>query len=165
MELTLVMFTEKGERRSFPVTKTRAVIGRNTECDLQISLGMVSRRHCELNVKKDKVMVRDLGSSNGTYVAGKRIQESEISAGETLTIGPVIFTVVINGKPESVKPALTILHRRKKTAERRPEPSRKSDSGTVDLEGSGELEILANDRSGSAVPGELEEPTGRQEKA
>jgi pSer/pThr/pTyr-binding forkhead associated (FHA) protein len=165
MELALVMFTEKGERRNFPITKTRAVIGRNTECDIQISLGMVSRRHCELSAKKDKVTVRDLGSSNGTYVNNKRVQESEIGAGDTLTIGPVIFTVVINGSPENIKPVLTILHRRKKAADRKPDPSKKNDSGTVDLEGSGELEILAHDRSGSGAPGELEEPSGRKEKA
>jgi pSer/pThr/pTyr-binding forkhead associated (FHA) protein len=158
MEITLVMFTEKGERRDFPIARSRAIIGRNTECDIQIPLDMVSRRHCELSVKKDHVTVRDLGSSNGTYVNNKRIQEASIDAGDTLVVGPVVFTVLINGAPKNVKPVITFLHPPKKTAKREPKAPGKDETGSVDLEGSGNLEIIANDRTGSAMPVELQKP-------
>jgi pSer/pThr/pTyr-binding forkhead associated (FHA) protein len=159
MDITLVMFTEKGERRDFRITKSRAVIGRNTECEIQIPLSMVSRRHCELILKKDKVAVRDLGSSNGTYVNNQRIQESDIAAGETLTVGPVVFTLLVDGMPKNVKPILTLLHRPKKPAAPKPPTVGQDDTGTVDLDGSGKLEILANDSTGSGMPAELKEPT------
>jgi pSer/pThr/pTyr-binding forkhead associated (FHA) protein len=158
MDITLVMFTEKGERRDFPITKSHAVIGRNTECNIQIPLSMVSRRHCELIVRKDKVVVRDLGSSNGTYVNNTRVQESEIAAGETLTVGPVIFTLLLDGVPKTIKPILTILHRPKKPATPKSPAASKDETGSVDLDGSGNLEILASDSTGSGMPAELQEP-------
>src|SRR5579862_8615841 len=99
MKVKLVMFTQKGERREFKVRHDKAVIGRNKECDIQIGLEVVSRQHSELTQKEDVLHVRDLGSSNGTWVNKKRIQESELHAGDTLTVGPVIFTVVIDGEP------------------------------------------------------------------
>ena len=141
MDVALVMFTEKGERRDFAVAGTKAVIGRNAECNIQIPLGEISRRHCEIAVKKDKITVRDLGSSNGTYVNNKRIQQAEVAAGETLTVGPVIFTVVIDGVPAEIKPVRTVLQVKKKKSAKKGESPKKEESGTVDLAGSGEHEV------------------------
>jgi pSer/pThr/pTyr-binding forkhead associated (FHA) protein len=163
MDVALVMFMENGERRDFPLTKPRIVIGRNTECDLQLSLGVISRRHCELLLKNNHVLVRDLGSSNGTYVSNKRIQEAPVGAGETLMIGPVIFTVLINGAPAEIKPVLTILHGRKKKSERNSKPAGKDDTGSVDLDESAELEILAKGGSGTDLAVELEEPSKQRQ--
>jgi pSer/pThr/pTyr-binding forkhead associated (FHA) protein len=165
MNLVLVMFTEKGERRDFPVTRTRTLIGRTTECDLQIPLSDVSRRHCELRIKNDKVAVRDLGSSNGTYINKKRIQQEEIEAGETLTIGPVIFTVVINDVPEVIKPIPTILQHKKKKSDSTAATAPKEDTGSVDLAGSGEMQIMDDPGlSGSSMPVELGELSKQHKK-
>jgi predicted component of type VI protein secretion system len=158
MNVALVMFTEKGERRDFAITRNRALIGRNTECDIRVPLGMVSRRHCELVLQNDQAVVRDLGSSNGTYVNNKRIQESALAPGDTLTVGPVIFTAVINGEPKTIKPILTILHRRSGAAGRKPAPVAKDDTGSLDLESSGELEVMANERGGTSVGAGLDDP-------
>jgi pSer/pThr/pTyr-binding forkhead associated (FHA) protein len=165
MDLALVMFSEKGERRDFSITKSKVVIGRTTECDLQIPLPEVSRRHCELTIKNEKVAVRDLGSSNGTYINKKRIQQAELGAGETLTIGPVVFTAVINGTPEQIKPIPTVLQRKKKSSDSTAASSQKDDSGGIDLGDSDELVILDdNERSGSSMPAELEELSKQHRK-
>jgi pSer/pThr/pTyr-binding forkhead associated (FHA) protein len=152
------MFTEKGERRDFPIHKPKTLIGRNRECDLQIPLENVSRRHCELILKNGKVAVRDLGSSNGTYVNKKRIQQAAVGAGELLIIGPVIFTVVIDGAPENVKPVRTVLHPKK---EKENEKSGSTvaqvsdDTGTVDLAEAKELKSTdSRDLSGTNLPTE-----------
>ena len=156
MDVALVMFTEKGERRDFAVSGSKAVIGRHTECDIQIPLGEISRRHCEIVLKKDKIAVRDLGSSNGTYINNRRIQQAEVKAGETLTVGPVIFTVVINGVPAEIKPIKTMIHVKKnKSAKKAVAAKKKDDTGSVDLAGSGELEMADSGESGA--PAELEE--------
>jgi len=157
MDVALVMFTDKGERRDFVIAAPKTVIGRNAQCSIQIPLEDVSRRHCELTIKNNKVAVRDLGSSNGTYINNKRIQQAEIKAGETLTIGPVIFTVMINGAPTEIKPIRTILEAQKKKSAPKPAAAKNDASGTVDLADSGELEILDKGGSGSGVPAELEE--------
>lgn len=81
-------------------------IGRGAECNLKIASGEISRRHCQLTVDDDKVQVRDLGSSNGTYLNGKLIppnQNIELSSGSRLTIGPVKCVVQFTS-PKSAMP-------------------------------------------------------------
>ncbi|MFQ5805145.1 MAG: FHA domain-containing protein [Phycisphaerae bacterium] len=105
MEVVLVMFKDD-ERREFPLSATKTVIGRRQDCDLRIPTRDVSRRHCEIGPgeKRSDVIIRDLGSSNGTYVNGKRIAEAKLQPGDRLMIGPVTFVVRIDGKPATIRP-------------------------------------------------------------
>lgn len=100
------MFRPDGERRSFSLPRTITVIGRREDCDLRIPLGEVSRKHCRFIIDNDVLRLEDLGSSNGTYHNGERIQQATISPGDTVQIGPVIFTVQIDGVPadEDIQP-------------------------------------------------------------
>jgi pSer/pThr/pTyr-binding forkhead associated (FHA) protein len=107
--IVLAMFKSDGTRRDFPVVKERVVIGRKVNCDLRIPLTSVSRQHCELTVDGNKVQVKDLGSSNGTYHNSERVQEAYLSAGDELVIGPVVFTLVVDGQPADIKPVRTIV--------------------------------------------------------
>ena len=156
MGVALVMFTQDGERRDFPIPGDKATIGRNSDSDIQVALGVVSRHHCELSVKKDggTVAVRDLGSSNGTYVNNKRVQQAELHAGDTITVGPVVFTVVIDNQPEEIKPLLTMLPgKKKKAAETKPKPvaaKKSDDTGSIDLNDLGELDLAGDDSNASA---------------
>ena len=104
-------------------------------------------------LKGEKLGVKDLGSSNGTYVNNGRVQEADMEAGDTLTVGPVIFTVVIDGKPEEVKPIRTVLGGRKKKPSKPSKPAQKADeTGSVDLEDSAQLDLLAEaDPEGSSI--------------
>jgi pSer/pThr/pTyr-binding forkhead associated (FHA) protein len=159
MDVSLVMFTHSGERRDFPIRR-KTIIGRTSECDIQIELDVVSRRHCELTRKTDMVAVRDLGSSNGTYVNNKRIQQANMEAGDTLTVGPVIFTLVFDGEPANIKPIRTILEDGKPTAKPQAAgatsddstagPPNPGDSGSIDLHGSSEMELVAEDDDAEA---------------
>jgi len=49
------------------------LIGRHSECDVQIDLPQISRRHCCVALAYDRVMIRDLGSRNGLRVNGRLI--------------------------------------------------------------------------------------------
>ena len=109
MQVTLVMFKADGSKRDFPLEKSRMVIGRTNVCDLRIPLTSVSRKHCEIVVEGGKITVRDLGSSNGTFLNNNRVQEAPASAGDELVIGPVVFTVVVDGKPADLEPVRTIV--------------------------------------------------------
>jgi len=102
----MVMFRADQQRRSFSITRDMTVIGRREDCDLRIPLGDVSRKHCRLILDGEAIKVEDLGSSNGTYKNGERIQQAEISAGDTLQVGPVTFVVQVDGFPadEDLKP-------------------------------------------------------------
>lgn len=109
MQVTLVMFKADGTRRDFPLQKSRTVVGRVSSCDLRIPLTSVSRKHCEIVIEGDTITVRDLGSSNGTFLNNARIQEATASAGDELVIGPVVFTVVVDGEPKELEPVRTIV--------------------------------------------------------
>jgi pSer/pThr/pTyr-binding forkhead associated (FHA) protein len=103
MNVVLVMFKDQ-DRRDFPLKQERTIIGRRQDCDLRIPTKDVSRQHCELLLKKNSVLAKDLGSSNGTFVNGKRIAEVELKAGDRFRVGPVTFIVQIAGKPATIKP-------------------------------------------------------------
>lgn len=102
MKVVLIRF-RGGQRRELPLTGERLVVGRRPDCDVRIPTLDVSRQHCELRVTDDSVKVKDLNSSNGTFVNGKRVTEAELNPGDRLQIGPVSFTVQIDGKPEDVQ--------------------------------------------------------------
>lgn len=99
MQVVLVMFKPDGERRSFSVARDVTVIGRREDCDLRIPLGDISRKHCRLIKDGNVLKLEDLGSSNGTYRNGERIQETELSPGDTVQLGPIAFVVQIEGVP------------------------------------------------------------------
>ena len=99
MGVVMVMFRPDGQRRSFSVTRDMTVIGRREDCDLRIPLGDVSRKHCRLILDGENIKVEDLGSSNGTYRNGERVQQAELTAGDTLQIGPVVFVLQVEGFP------------------------------------------------------------------
>lgn len=103
MEIVLVMFRD-GERREFPLAADETIIGRRQDCGLRIPTKDVSRQHCVLLVEGESLTVKDLGSSNGTFVNDKRIAETELDAGDCLKVGPVTFVVQIDGLPPVIKP-------------------------------------------------------------
>lgn len=104
MDVKLVMFKRDGRRRDFRIHKETTVIGRGEDCSLRIPLLSVSRQHCEMLLGGDQVRVRDLASSNGTYVNNQRVNEQPLKAGDRLSIGPVVFTLQIDGVPEQITP-------------------------------------------------------------
>ena len=109
MQAVLVMFRSDGERRSFSIARDMTVIGRREDCDLRIPLGEVSRKHCRLVRDGDTLKLEDLGSSNGTFLNGQRVQEALLSPGDTIQVGPVAFALQIDGEPpeEDLRPVTT----------------------------------------------------------
>lgn len=104
MNVMLVAFKPDGRRVDFRVKGGKCVVGRDTAVDLRIPVGIVSRHHCELRVEDDEVVLRDLGSSNGTFLNGKRVTEATLGAGDVVRVGPTTFTVVVDGIPDVVAP-------------------------------------------------------------
>lgn len=107
MDVKLIMFKGNGQQKDFPVTSPVTTIGRGEVCDLRVPLGSVSRRQCELRLSGQQLKVKDLASSNGTYVNNKRVNEAILKAGDRLVVGPIVFTVQIDGVPEEIKPVKT----------------------------------------------------------
>jgi pSer/pThr/pTyr-binding forkhead associated (FHA) protein len=85
--------------------RPRTVVGRQTDCNPRVPAVDVSRRHCEIAIDGDEVRVRDLGSRNGTFVNGQRVDSAALSAGDILTIGPLVFVAKLDGEPAEIDAA------------------------------------------------------------
>jgi pSer/pThr/pTyr-binding forkhead associated (FHA) protein len=69
-------------------------IGRAMECDISILEPVLSRQHAELVADDGKLVIKDLGSSNGTYVNGKKItEEQELKDDDILQFHKIKFIV------------------------------------------------------------------------
>lgn len=99
-----------------------AVLGRDSSCDITIPGTHLSRRHAELAVNGSKLLIRDLNSSNGTYVNDQRITETELKPGDTIRFDVLLFR--IHG-PESSEPDVnaTIIRQMPNPAPK-PKPAR-----------------------------------------
>ncbi len=109
MDVKLVMFKTNGLRKDFPVVNPETRIGRGEDCDFRIPLVSVSRHHCDISVdsESNSLKIKDLGSSNGTFVNNARITETSLHAGDRIAVGPVVFTLQVDGKPEEIQPHST----------------------------------------------------------
>jgi pSer/pThr/pTyr-binding forkhead associated (FHA) protein len=63
------------------------VIGRSRSCNLRLPSADASRRHAEILAGRDGFMLRDLRSTNGTFVNGERVQERTLRPGDKIEIG------------------------------------------------------------------------------
>src|SRR3954447_16570600 len=94
MDFQLMIVRGRGASETIKLGDGVTTVGRHDDCQLRIKSSQVSRKHCELFEKKGILLVKDLGSSNGTYVNGKRIQDQRVlEPGDELTIGQVKLKV------------------------------------------------------------------------
>jgi hypothetical protein len=88
-----------------------STIGRGRGATIMLPHPLVSRQHCELFETEGRLMVRDLGSLNGTFINNERISEAALPPGELLTVGAVTFRAVYeagdaSGPPDGDGPKL-----------------------------------------------------------
>ncbi|HEX5693254.1 MAG TPA: FHA domain-containing protein [Arenimonas sp.] len=73
------------------------VIGRAAEADISVAAEEISRRHALVKPTADGLSVEDLGSSNGTYINGKRVQQGFLKPGDELRLDAVRLILVAPG--------------------------------------------------------------------
>jgi len=131
MSANLVRVKKNGPAKIFPLAGSSIIIGRHRHCNLCIPVPSVSRKHCQLSYNQGAWKIRDLGSQNGTFLNGKRIEEeAELQPGNSLTVGPLTFVLQIDGQPDLNKP-----QQKEQVAEPQPQqttPTEKTEEKAAD---------------------------------
>jgi hypothetical protein len=102
----------------FRITGARVILGRAPDCDIVVTDQSVSRTHSELIKIEDGFLLKDLKSSNGVYVNGKKVAEHFLASGDVFTIGNHAYRYieiesvpeprVFSGTPEGTVPGISM---------------------------------------------------------
>jgi predicted component of type VI protein secretion system len=94
MNYTLQVVKGRTQATSLRLIEGVNSIGRHDDCLIRIRSSQVSRRHCELFENEGRLIIRDLGSSNGTFVNGARIGAQQVlNSGDVITVGGVALRI------------------------------------------------------------------------
>jgi len=92
-----------GRKIVFPLSKVRTTIGRDADADIVLSDADVSREHAKIYLMENRVEIRDMNSSNGTYVNNQRIEGMlELGTGDEIIIGSNQFHLQKDSKEDVV---------------------------------------------------------------
>src|SRR5579883_3329155 len=101
MKLSIVVLTPgPAEGKVIPINVPQFVIGRDPGCQLRPTSIHISKRHCALLRREERVFVHDFGSTNGTFINDRQIRgEIELLDGDRLRVGPLTFAVRLEPSP------------------------------------------------------------------
>lgn len=85
--------------RSVELTVDKTTIGRVEDNTFQIAESSVSSHHCEILLRGTDVVVKDLNSTNGTFINGEKVTEQVLKPGQTLKLGQVELRLETPGMP------------------------------------------------------------------
>lgn len=87
----------------FPIpTHGELVLGRASDLDVVLIEDMVSRRHAAISAREGELSIRDLGSTNGTFVNGVRVQEAQLREGDQILVGTSVMRVLVAKEPAAM---------------------------------------------------------------
>ena len=96
MKISLVVASGVHQGKPIAIPGAQFLIGRDEGCHLRPASPAISKKHCLLFVRDSKAFVRDMESTNGTFVNDEQITgERELADGDRLRFGPLDFSVVL----------------------------------------------------------------------
>jgi pSer/pThr/pTyr-binding forkhead associated (FHA) protein len=85
---------EGAREREILIQGQEFLIGRGSDCNLRLAVSAISRHHCLLRIRAGEATLSDLGSSNGTFVNGKRVRSQvALHTGDEIRVGSCRFLV------------------------------------------------------------------------
>lgn len=97
----LVIISGQPLGRLFPLHPGKCTVGRDPVCDIQLDDKFVSSKHGEFTLQQDRVVFKDLGSSNGSYIADQKITTAVLLDGEYIRVGKTVLKYLARGNAEN----------------------------------------------------------------
>lgn len=106
LQVQLKVVGGKHDGRIISITSPKFLIGREQDCHLRPNSDLVSRHHCVMTVDNYTLRLRDLGSTNGTFVNGERMRgELQLKAGDLVAVGKLQFEIQLTEVQPEAEPA------------------------------------------------------------
>ena len=96
-----VVFYGQNIGRRYFMNKPQQIIGRSDTAHLQVDQDSVSRQHVQITTNQGRSWLRDLGSTNGTFVNNLRVEDVELRDGDLIRVGQTIFKYLSGSNIES----------------------------------------------------------------
>src|ERR1700690_404220 len=112
----VVLFTGGEPGRTYALKRNTILIGRADDADVQIADTSVSSNHARILGRSEGFEIVDLDSTNGTFVAGKRVARSSLRNGDRVTVGSVEFMFLLD-RPTNATIRLPDAFKRQPTAQ------------------------------------------------
>jgi two-component system nitrogen regulation response regulator GlnG len=103
-ELVILDGPQAGHREALNSSRP-LVLGSSPEATVPLTDSAVSRRHLELTVSGGRVRAKDLGSTNGSHLAGHRFQEAELGPGSVVRLGETHVQLLVRGMQDALPPS------------------------------------------------------------
>ena len=100
-EACLVLIYGQDLGKKYNLDSPEITIGRSSKCDIQVDQEAVSRQHARIVNTGKSILLRDLGSTNGTYVNDHAVDEYVLTDGDLVKIGRTIFKFLSGGNIEN----------------------------------------------------------------
>src|SRR6266516_5513371 len=97
----LVLLSEGLTGRTHDLKAEKTTVGRVEDNTFQIAEPSVSSHHCEVLLRGNEVIVKDLNSTNGSFINGEKITEKALKPGQTLRLGQIEMRLETDAPPGS----------------------------------------------------------------
>jgi hypothetical protein len=86
-----------GVEKAYPMRAISVTIGRSDQCDIAVKDSSMSGRHAEISKMNGEIRVKDMGSANGIWLNGERVEDVELFDGDVLRLGQTSIRVDVVG--------------------------------------------------------------------
>ena len=159
---TLVILNQGMTGRTFELSIERTTVGRVEDNTFQIADSSVSSHHAEILLRGSDIVVKDLNSTNGTFINNEKISEATLKPGQTLRFGQVELKID-DGKPVSAPPPPAVAGAAAPAPAPAPAAPKKTVEGTMIIPRGVSLEQL--EQGGTRAPGFDTKGTGFSKKS
>jgi len=97
---TLIVIEGGAEGSEYTLDKASVSVGRGPDVDLEFPDDAMSRSHAAFEAHAQGLRVRDLGSTNGTFVNDRQVPAAELKHGDRVKIGEHCFQLVLDERPK-----------------------------------------------------------------